>query len=134
MKKDIIRYKVEGVRMAIARKKSGGKDFNWHVYIINDNDFSLNYVLITSKGYGKMNGKEKKTSVLRQMFDQVEPQSYQVVEPIKPELFSLCNEFWVSYYLGRDIYDKKFVFLPEAMNDEYLTHIDKIGLEGILHS
>ena len=134
MKKDIIRYKVEGVRMAIARKKSGKEDFNWHVYIINDNDFSLNYVLITSKGYGKMNGKEKKTSVLRQMFDQVEPQSYQVVEPIKPELFSLCNEFWVSYYLGRDIYDKKFVFLPEAMNDEYLTHIDKIGLEGILHS
>ena len=134
MKKDIIRYKVEGVRMAIAREKSSGKDFNWHVYIINDNDFSLNYVLITSKGYGKMNGKEKKTSVLRQMFDQVEPQSYQVVEPIKPELFSLCNEFWVSYYLGRDIYDKKFVFLPEAMNDEYLTHIDKIGLEGILHS
>ena len=134
MKKDIIRYKVEGVRMAIARKENGEKDFNWHVYIINDNDFSLKYVLITSKGYGKLHGKEKKTSVLRQMFDQVEPQSYQVVEPIKPELFSLCNEFWVSYYLGRDIYDKKFVFLPEAMNDEYLTHIDKIGLEGILHT
>ena len=134
MKKDIIRYKVEGVRMAIARKKNTDADYDWHVYIINDNDFTLNYVLITSKGYGNLGGKEKKTSILRQMFDKIDSQSYQVVEPIKPELFSLCNEFWVSYYLGREIYDKKFVFLPEAMNDDYLTHIEKLGLEGILHS
>ena len=134
MKKDIIRYKVEGVRMAIARKKNGQGNFEWHVYIINDNDFSLNYVLITSKGYGQLEGREKKTSVLRQMFDKIDSQSCQVVEPINPELFSLCNEFWVSYYLGREIYDKKFVFLPEAMSDEYLTHIDKLNMEGILHT
>ncbi len=134
MKKDIIRYKVEGVYVAIARKEKDPGEYNWHVYLINDNDFPLSNVLITSKGYGKLEGEKRKTSILRQMFDRVDPKSYQVVEPILPELFNLCNEFWVSYYLGMEIYDKKFIFLPESVTDPYLQYIDHLGLDGILHN
>ena len=134
MKKDIIRYKVEGVYVAIARKENPDNGFHWYVYLINDNDYALDNVLVTSKGYGKLDGEKRETSVLRQMFDKIESQSYQVVEPIKPELFALCNEFWVSYYLGREIYDKKFIFLPESLTDNYITHIGQIGLEGVLHN
>lgn len=134
MKKDIIRYKVEGVYVAIVRKETDPGGFGWYVYLINDNDFALKNVLITSKGYGKLHGEKRETSVLRQMFDMIGPGSYEMVEPINPDLFALCNEFWVSYYLGREIYDKKYIFLPESMTDQYFTHIDQLGLEGILHT
>ncbi len=133
MKKDIIRYNVEGVYVAIARKPGESGDFSWYVYLINDNQFALSNVLITSKGYGDLGGEKKKTSVLRQMFEKIDSRSYEVVEPIKPELFALCNEFWVSYYLGSEIYDKKYIFLPESLTDNYISHIDQLGLEGILH-
>ena len=119
--------------MAIARKGNETEGYDWFVYLINDNEFDLYYVLITSKGYGKLDGEKRETSVLRQMFEKIDQKSYRVVESIKPELFKLCNEFWVSYYLGREIYDKKYIFLPESLTENYLTNIDLLGLEGILH-
>jgi hypothetical protein len=134
MKKDIIRFKVEGVYVAIARKRAAQGNYQWFVYLINDNNFSLEYVIIASQGYGRLEGENRKTSVLRQMFEKVAPKSFEVIEPIDPKLFSLCNEFWVSYYLGRDIYDKKFIFLPEALTEDYIAPIEFLGLEGILHN
>ncbi len=106
---------------------------HWYVFLINDNDFALENVLVTSEGYGKLKGENRKTSILRQFFDKVEPKSYQVVEPIDPELFALCQKFWVSYYLGRDLYDKKYIFLPEALTEKFIAPIGQIGLDGILH-
>src|SRR3972149_9980588 len=111
MKKDITRYKVEGVYVAIAHDAKKPVDDQWFVYLINDNDFALENVLVTSEGYGKLGGENRKTSVLRQFFDKVEPRSFQLVEPIDPGIFALCQKFWVSYYLGREIYDKKYIFL-----------------------
>jgi hypothetical protein len=133
MKKDIIRFKVKGVYMAIARQQTESGEFKWFVYIINNNDYAIDNVLITSKGYGSLNGEERKTSILRQLFDRIEPKSFQLVEPIDPKLFVLCNEFWVSYYIGRDIYDKKYIFLPESLTEKYITTINPLGLEGVLH-
>ena len=133
MKKDIIKLKVEGVYVAIVRELSDTVKYNWYVYLINDNDFAIENVLITSKGYGILNGEPRKTSVMRQLFDIVQPQSTRLVEPINPELFVLCNEFWVSYYLGKEIYDKKYIFLPEALTENYIKFIKHVEMEGVLH-
>ena len=51
-----------------------------------------------------------------------------------PPCLKLFNEFWVSYYIGKDIYDKKFVFVPESVMEENLMPISEIGLDGVLHS
>jgi hypothetical protein len=134
VKKDIIKLKVEGIFVAIVREKSTSGQAGWYVYLINDNDFAIENVLITSRGYGSINGEPRKTSILRQLFDRIEPRSSRLVEPISPELFALCNEFWVSYYLGREIYDKKYIFLPETLSEKYIKYIDQVGLEGVLHS
>lgn len=134
MKKDITRSKVEGVYVAIARDAKKPDDHHWFVYLINDNDYTLENVLVTSEGFGKLKGENRKTSILRQFFDKVDPRSFEVVEPIDPEIFVLCQKFWVSYYLGREIYDKKYIFLPEALTEKFIKPIDLIGMDGILHN
>lgn len=133
MKKDIEFPKVEGVEVAVARKATEINEFDWHVYLINRNDFVLENILVTSKGYGQKDGESQKTSTLRQMIDKVEKQDFIVIERIDPQVFHLSNEYWISYYVGGKIYDKKFIFMPDSIVDQNLTKIDMIDLEGILH-
>ncbi|WP_205503571.1 hypothetical protein [Rufibacter psychrotolerans] len=134
MKKDIDFHQVEGVSIAIAREVNALAQEEWNVYFINNNDFYLDNVLISSKGYGEYEGQEVKTSVLRHMFEQVGPKTAMQVEPIDPSLFHITNEFWVSYYVGRNIHDKRFLFVPGSVVEENLIHISILEKEGVLHS
>jgi hypothetical protein len=133
MKKDIEFHPVTGVKLAIAKEEIGGQ-IEWGVYIINLNLIELKTVMITSKGYGVINGEEKKTSTLRHMIEELGPQSIAKIEPIDPALFSLNNEFWVSYYILDQIFDKKFIFVEGSMDQKHIGHIPELGLEGVLHS
>ncbi|WP_186753767.1 hypothetical protein [Echinicola salinicaeni] len=132
MKKDIKFHPVTGVKLAIAKEEVNGQT-EWGVYIINLNMIELKNLMITSKGYGTMNGEEKKTSTLRHMIEELGPQSIAKVEPIDPNLFSLNNEFWVSYYILDQIFDKKFVFVEGSMDKSNIQYIPDLDLEGVLH-
>ncbi|MDN5203527.1 hypothetical protein QQ008_19220 [Fulvivirgaceae bacterium BMA10] len=134
MKSDIKFHPVEGVTLAIAKKKNELNGLEWHVYIINKKNVPLENVLITSKGYGEQEGEKKTTSTLRHMIERLEAASFAIVEPIDPTLFELTNEFWVSYYIDGHIYDKKFIFVPGSITDKTLSLIKEIELEGVLHS
>ncbi|MDN3668640.1 hypothetical protein QWY93_04790 [Echinicola jeungdonensis] len=133
MKKDIKFHPATGVKMAIAKEEVNGQA-EWSVYIINLNMIELKNILITSKGYGAVNGEQKKTSILRHMIEELGPQSIAKIEPIDPKLFKLNNEFWVSYYILDQIFDKKFVFVEGSIDQEHMQHIPELGLEGVLHS
>ncbi len=134
MKKDIPKNQVSGVTIAIAKKVEEGEE-QWHAYLLNLNDFQIENVLITSRGYGKKEGEEVKTSVTRQMIEQVAPNALAIIEPIDPALFILNNEYWVSYYIDREIYDKKFVFLSDSITTENMIELSMLdGLQGVLHS
>ncbi|WP_215224257.1 hypothetical protein [Echinicola shivajiensis] len=132
MKKDINFHPVTGVKLAIAKEEVNGQT-EWGVYIINLNMIELKNLMITSKGYGTINGEEKKTSTLRHMIEELGPQSIAKVEPIDPNLFSLNNEFWVSYYILDQIFDKKFVFVEGSMDQSNIQYIPDLDLEGVLH-
>ncbi len=133
MKKDIDFPKVEGVVMAITRQKNQEtKAYEYFVYLINDNKIALENVLINSYGYSK--GSETKTSTLRHFTEKIDPLTSFKVEAIMPELFKLVNQFWVSYYMDGVMYDKKFVFMPESMNDDYFSFIEAVQMEGVLHA
>jgi hypothetical protein len=133
MKKDIDFQKVTGVKIAIAKEEtSAGPE--WAVYLINLNLIELKTVMITSKGYGELQGESKKTSTLRHMIDELGPQAVAKVEPIDPALFALTNEFWVSYYILDQIFDKKFIFTSGSFDPGFIQLIPEIGLEGVLHS
>lgn len=133
MKKDINFLPVEGVQIVIARKKNSPENYEWHVYLINQNDVPITTVFVTSKGYGLKNEEEQKTSTLRHFFVEVLPGGHEIVESIMPDVFHLNNEYWVSYFIGEQIFDKKFIFVPDSIVEKNLVTIPALGLEGILH-
>jgi hypothetical protein len=137
MKADISRPLVVGVSIAIVRELHSDGDYEWKVFVMNSNDFGIRNVLVTSKGYGEIGGEPKKTAILRHHVRALPPHSAMPIELIQPELFDLCNEFWVSYYMDDEsnpkIYDKKFLFLPGSVVEENLSFIPVIQAEGVLH-
>lgn len=133
MKKDIDYLPVTGVKLAIAKSKTPN-GIEWNVYLINLNLIELNTLMITSKGYGIMDGEKRQTSTLRHMIQELGAQAVAKVEPIDPAVFSLTNEFWVSYYILNQIFDKKFIFTPGSFDPAHLRYIPELGLEGILHA
>ncbi|GAB2558090.1 hypothetical protein [Spirosoma areae] len=133
MKKDINFLPVEGVQIVIARKESLTGGYDWQVFLINQNDVPIKTVFVTSKGYGQKAEEEQKTSTLRHFFVEVKPGAYEVVESILPDVFHLNNEYWVSYYINDQVFDKKFIFVPDSIVEENLVPVLALGLEGILH-
>ena len=134
MKKDIDFGAVEGVSVAIATSIGETGEAVWNAYLLNNNAHAVENVLVASKGYGVVDGDEVKTSVLRHMFERVEAKSFVQVEPIDPAIFHINNEYWVSYYIGGQIYDKKFVFVPDSIKEENLIEISMLQMQGVLHS
>lgn len=133
MKKDIDFSPVTGVKLAIAKEETA-MGTEWAVYIINLNMIELKNVMITSKGYGEINGEIKKTSTLRHMLDELSEQAVAKIEAIDPSVFALNNEFWVSYYIMDQIFDKKFIFTSGSFDPGFIKMIPEIGLEGVLHA
>ena len=131
MRKDIKFPKVEGVSMAIARQRNEAADlYEYHVYIINENDFAIKNIIVNSSGYNDT----QKTSTLRHFIEVLEPHKAAQVELINTDLFALVNQFWVSYYREEKVYDKKFVFMPESVTEDNFQYIKMIDKEGVLHA
>ncbi|MCI5058659.1 MAG: hypothetical protein MRY83_21285 [Flavobacteriales bacterium] len=130
MKKDIERPKVEDIAVAVIKDKAL-EEAEWGVYILNLKDEPIENVLVSSKGYGNKNGEKVFTSVLRHFIDRVEAKSFSKIEPIQSDLFGLHNEYMVSFYIGKTIYDKKYVFVAESIIEGNLVQIplmDKMGV------
>lgn len=138
MKEDIPFVPVEGVAVAIVPDTNAAVEAGkagWLVYLLNLNRFPLENVIISSNGYGlDAEGHTVRTSTLRHHFPEVEAQSAVPIEPIDPALFHLNNQYWVSYYHGAQIFDKKFIFVPDSIVPENLIPIALLGQEGVLHS
>lgn len=134
MKKDIDIPQVTNVTIAVVREKTILDTWEWKVYLINNNPFPIHNTLVSSTGYGEKDGHRQKTSTLRHFLETVPANGVALVEPINEEVFHLSNEYWVSYYVGTQIYDKKFVFVPETICEENLSYIKELEKEGVLHS
>jgi hypothetical protein len=132
MLKDIPQLKVEDVALAVSRTRNREGNEEWSVYIINMKDTPIEGVLVTSKGYGIKDGEKVNTSVLRHFFENIPARSFEKVEPIIENVFGLNNEYWVSFYVGTDIYDKKYVFLPDSITEDFFTHIPVLEKEGVM--
>lgn len=87
MIKDIVVPEVKNVKLAVGRKKSIDEHDIWRVYLINNNNFSIENTIIASKGYGEKSGEKQQTSILRHFFETVEAHTAVLIEPINPEVF-----------------------------------------------
>ena len=134
MKKDIEFPVVEGIKITIARNINEDNEAEWDVYLINRSTTDIDTVLVTSRGYGfDKNGEPIKTSELRHFHKHCGPGEIIKIEMITPDVFHLNNEYWVSYYIGNQIFDKKFIFVPDSIREENLILIENLNLEGVLH-
>lgn len=134
MKKDIEIPEVRHVTLAVVREKNILNQNEWKVYLINNNPFPIENTLVASKGYGEKAGETQRTSTLRHFLETVPANESVVVEPLDEKLFHLNNEYWVSYYIGNQIYDRRFVFVPDSIREGNIIFIKELNKEGILHS
>ena len=132
MKKDIVYPVVEDIALAVVKEENLLAQPEWTVFLINLKNETIEGVLVSSKGYGNINGEDLKTSTLRHFLDIVPAKSYAKVEQIMDNLFGLNNEYWVSFYLHKVIYDKKYIFLPETIKEENFINIPLLNKRGVM--
>ena len=132
MLKDIRTPIVDKIILAAVHEKNEKSETEWSVYLVNMYDVKIDNVLVSSKGYGIHNGENVRTSTLRHLIGHIEPKQFAKIEPIISDVFGLNNEYWVSFYIGKEIYDKKYIFLPESISDSNLTMIPQINKQGVM--
>jgi len=132
MLSDIDFKQVKGIALAIVPELSAEGGEAWNAYFINTGEYLLSTVLVNSRGYGEIAGEKKKTSHIRWYLGDMPPDSWIKFEEVMPELFKVSNEFWVSFYIDDQIYDKKYVFVQGSIDKDNFTHVPLIDKQGIL--
>lgn len=131
MLKDIQDPVSEGVTVAAVYELNQEQEIVWNIYLLNYKDISIEGVLITSKGYGELNGEQVETSILRHFVKEVPPQSVARIEPLQEDVFPLTNEYFVTYYAGNTLFERKFIFDSYSISVKNTVHITFIGQQGI---
>lgn len=133
MKKDINPSPIKDVAITVVKEVNELNQDEWNVYLINMTDEKLQQVLVSSRGYLKLeNGEETKTTTLRHALGDVEPMSFVKIEPIMDDVFGLHNEYWLSFFKDNELLDKKYIFLAETIKEENLVSVPVIFKKGIL--
>lgn len=134
MKKDLPENIVKNVAIAVVLEYDTPEERSWSVYLINLKQEAIHTVLVSSKGYGTKDGEEVKTSILRHSIGDVSAQDYALIEVIDEQVFGLTNEYWLSYYMNGQIYDRKFIFLPESIIDANMIRVPVLNKAGVMIS
>lgn len=132
MKKDLPENIVEDIAIAVALERENAQEQTWYVYLINLKNEPIETVIINSRGYGEKNGERVKTSTLRHIFPVVAAGTFVLIEPIDEQTFGLSNEYWLSYYIGKEIFDKKFIFLPESIVESNFIKLPVLNKPGVM--
>lgn len=131
MKKDIEIPEVKGVFMAAVNEYN--KDFrvnDWNAYLINENNYPLETVLIVSKGYDV----KDKTSVMRHSLKVLPAKSFAKVELLQPEVLKLNNQFSVSFFAEGKMLHKNFIFKKNTISESEIKRLPLMKEEGVLAS
>jgi hypothetical protein len=132
MRKDIHPPKVEGIAMAVVREPDDEGEEAWFVYLINQNDTTLENVLVSSRGYGELEGESRKTSELRHFIQELGPKSWAKIERIVEDVFVLSNQYWLSFYIGTALHDKKYIFLAGSIEEDNFTSVPLLNKRGVM--
>lgn len=128
MKKDIEIQKVDGLKMVIVFEYNDVfKTNDWNVYLVNEKSVDLDTILIVSKGFSKT----KNTSYIRRQLEKLPANSYAKIELIEPELFSVNNQFQISFFEGIRMREATFVFPENTICEDSLKAIPNFDKKGI---
>jgi len=125
--------KVEDLAVAVVPESdTASQDTGWIVYLVNLKNEPIDGVIVASSGYGHIDGRQVKTSTLRQFFERISGNTFVKVELIEKELFRLNNEFWVSFWYNGKLFDKRYVFVTESITPDNLTEIPLLHKRGVM--
>lgn len=134
MREELKGPKVENVAVAIVQDRGEDDAPIYNAYLLNLRDDIMEGIIITSTGYGENveTGERVKTSTLRHCIELMLPNEAAKIEPVMEEVFGLTNEYWVSFWVNDQMFDKKFIFLPETITDKNMKTIPVLGSKGII--
>lgn len=129
MKKDIEIPISKDVFIAIA--KEWNKEFNdkvWNAYLINNRTTPIETIFVVSRGYYK----EKTTSTMRHSFNNLAAKSFLKVEILQEDILALDNEFYLTFYAENKLFENKFVFKKDTINEKNTSMLPVMNVEGVL--
>ncbi|CAZ95565.1 hypothetical protein [Zobellia galactanivorans] len=129
MKKDIEIPIAKDVHVAVVREWN--EEFlskDWNAYILNNRTDAIEMTIIVSKGYDD----ERKTSTMRHGLGLIAAKSFAKIEVLQEDILALDNEFFVTFFAEGKLFEKRFVFPKNTINERDLQPIPLIDLEGIL--
>lgn len=134
MIKDIPFLKVEDLAIAIVPRLAQEEDHEdfWDTYLINFKEEPIHSVLVNSRGYGEIEGEQRRTTTLRYFWEEIPPMSFVKVEPVQTTVLGLANEYWISFSFHNYLYDKKYVFVPGSLEEMNFTDIPMLQRKGVM--
>ncbi|MRX63038.1 hypothetical protein [Maribacter luteus] len=129
MKKDIEIPIVKNVYIAMIQEWND--DFlakKWNAYILNDRNSPIEMALVVSKGYEG----NKKTSTMRHSIAFMDPKSYAKIELVQDDVLQLNNEFYLTFFADGKLYEKKFLFKKNSIDENLVIKVPLMNQPGIL--
>jgi hypothetical protein len=74
----------------------------------------------------------KKTSLLRHAFVEIPAVSVVKIEMIEKSVLTLNNEFMVTYFIDGTLYDKKFIFKANSINETEMEEVPILFVDGVI--
>lgn len=132
MKKDIVFHEVHDIAIAIVPEKNEANETEWSVYFFNFKETPIESVLINASAAGVVDGEEKHTATVRFFIEILQPLSYKKIEVILPEALRLNNRYWVSYYEGKTIYEKKYLISADSNIPDNFMIVPFLNKPGLI--
>ncbi len=135
MKKDIVIPEVKNVHIIAIYEWNNDIEANtWFVYLLNTLDTPIEMVMIVSKAQGVIDNEERVTSALRHSYKEVSPFTAVRIEMLTTNVLELENIFNVSYFIGNQMFDKKFVFPTQSIQEKNQVPVEALMTKGIFAS
>ena len=132
MKKDITVPEVKNVHIVAINEWSSDFDANvWYVYLLNASDTVIEMPMVVSKAQGMVGNEERITSSLRHSYKEVAPFNAIRVEMMTTDVLVLENIFQVTYFSENQLFEKKFIFKANTINETNQVEIKSIMAKGI---
>jgi hypothetical protein len=74
----------------------------------------------------------KKTSLLRHAYVEVPAVSVVKIEMIEKSVLALNNEFMLTFFIGEKLYDRKFIFKADSINENAVEEVPILFVDGII--
>jgi len=131
MLKDIKEQEVKDIGIAVVKESDQEND--WRVYLVNLSDNRLENIIINSTGFGlDSDNSSLQTATFRHYLETLKPRTAIPFETIMEEIFHLSNRFWLSFYIGNKIFEKKYEFVPGSISEKFFVSVPFTGKKGVM--